>query len=59
MPNLRARFRALRREDRGSHSIEYVLVIGVGVALAAVLLRIVTSEALYNSMFRLVGGALT
>ncbi|MEV0130452.1 DUF4244 domain-containing protein [Dactylosporangium sp. NPDC050688] len=59
MPNLRARFRALRREDRGSHSIEYVLVIGVGVALAAVLLRIVTSDALYNSMFRLVGGALT
>ena len=59
MPNLRARFRALRREDRGSHSIEYVLVIGVGVALAAVLLRIVTSDALYNSMSRLVGGALT
>lgn len=59
MPNLRARFRALRKEDRGSHSIEYVLVIGVGVALAAVLLRIVTSDALYNNMSRLVGGALT
>ncbi|MDG6101027.1 DUF4244 domain-containing protein [Dactylosporangium aurantiacum] len=59
MHNLRARLRAFRREDRGSHSIEYVLVIGVGVALAAVLLRIVTSDALYNSMFRLVGGALT
>jgi hypothetical protein len=56
--NLRARLRALRREDRGSHSIEYVLVIGVGVALAAVLLKIVMSDAMYNAMFRMVGGAL-
>lgn len=55
---LRARLRAFRRGDRGSHSIEYVLVIGVGVALAAVLLKIVTSDMTYNAMFRLVGGAL-
>jgi Flp pilus assembly pilin Flp len=56
--NLRARLRAFRRADRGSHSIEYVLVIGVGVALAAVLLKVVMSDATYNAMFRLVGGAL-
>ncbi|MET7420315.1 DUF4244 domain-containing protein [Dactylosporangium sp. NPDC005555] len=58
MPNLRARFRALRREDRGSHSIEYVLVIGVGVALAAVLLKVVMSDSTYDAMFRMIGGAL-
>ncbi|GAA3236935.1 DUF4244 domain-containing protein [Dactylosporangium siamense] len=58
MHNLRARLRAFRRGDRGSHSIEYVLVIGVGVALAAVLLKVVMSDATYNAMFRLVGGAL-
>ncbi|MFF5230577.1 DUF4244 domain-containing protein [Dactylosporangium sp. NPDC000521] len=58
MHNLRARLRAFRREDRGSHSIEYVLVIGVGVALAAVLLRVVASDSTYDAMFRLIGGAL-
>ncbi|GAA1549795.1 hypothetical protein GCM10009827_082800 [Dactylosporangium maewongense] len=58
MHNLRARLRAFRREDRGSHSIEYVLVIGVGVALAAVLLRVVVSDSTYDAMFRLIGGAL-
>lgn len=59
MHNIRARIRAFRREDRGSHSIEYVLVIGVGVALAAVLLKVVMSDSTYNAMFRLIGGALT
>ncbi len=59
MHNIRARVRAFRREDRGSHSIEYVLVIGVGVALAAVLLKVVMSDSTYNAMFRAIGGALT
>jgi hypothetical protein len=57
--NLRVRLRVFRSADRGSHSIEYVLVIGVGVALAAVLLKVVMSDATYNAMFRLIGGALT
>lgn len=58
MHNIRARLRAFRRGDRGSHSIEYVLVIGVGVALASVLMRVVMSDATFNAMFRMVGGAL-
>jgi hypothetical protein len=56
--NLRARLRVFRKADRGSHSIEYVLVIGVGVALAAVLLKVVMSDSTSNAMFRLFAEAL-
>jgi hypothetical protein len=51
---IRARLLAHRRREEGSISIEYAMVIIVGVALAGVLLATVTSDGVKTHLLNIV-----
>lgn len=55
---VRARFRAYRRGDSGVTTAEYAVCMLVGVAIAGVLLKVVTSEGTRIALANIIGRAL-
>jgi len=55
---VRVRFRAYCRGDAGVTTAEYAVCTLGGVALAGVLLKVLTSEKIQLALSNLIGGAL-